>query len=219
MTAGSFFKSLARRSLTFIPHRHNLSLLARKHGTDKYANGYIAPYRHHLHPLRRKRLNLLELGVGGGRNPRRGGASLRMWRDYLPNSRIYGLDIYDKSCHEGRRIKIFQGDQNDPDFLKAVATEIGSLDVVIDDGSHVNEHVMTAFRTLFPLVARNGFYVVEDLCTAYWPEYGGEWRDLNSDRSSTAMFKKMIANALNAPIEPCQLIGILRCCYLFPFCH
>ncbi len=192
MAAHALWKSLARRALAFVPHRHDLGILARKHGTDKYANGYVAPYQHHFRSLRRRRLNVLEIGVGGGPSPERGGASLRMWRDYFPRSRIYGIDIYDKSAHEDRRIRIFRGDQNDPDFLRDVAERIGLLDVVVDDGSHVNEHVQTTFRTLFRHVRRGGYYVVEDLCTAYWPEYGGDWRDLTGAGTSMSMLKRML---------------------------
>ena len=50
---------------------------------------------------------------------------------------------------------------------------MGGLDVVIDDGSHVMEHLHASFRTLFPLLSDGGVYLVEDLHTAYWPQYGG----------------------------------------------
>ena len=122
-------------------------------------------------------MNLLEIGVGGYDDPKQGGHSLRMWKDYFPNANIYAIDLYDKSALQEPRIHIFQGSQADPDFLKWVAGEIGQLDIVIDDGSHVNEHVIVSFQTLFPLLADNGIYAIEDLHTAYLPDV---WRQPRS---------------------------------------
>lgn len=188
----NIWKPLARRLLFLVPHKHRLDVLARKYGTDKYLNKYTIAYERHFADIRRRRLNILEIGIGGGRHPDRGGESLRMWRDYFPNSMIYGLDIHDKRRHESRRIRVFQGDQNDPVFLARVAGEIGDLDIVIDDGSHVNEHMITSFRSLFPRVVDGGIYAIEDLSTAYWPEYGGEWERLNNDFTAVAMLKRLV---------------------------
>jgi hypothetical protein len=47
------------------------------------------------------------------------------------------------------------------------------FDIIIDDGSHVNEHVITTFEYLLPILNNEGLYVIEDTQTAYWPEYGG----------------------------------------------
>ncbi len=122
----------------------------------------------------------MEIGVGGYDSPISGGQSLRMWKYYFPRSQIYSLDIYDKSLLEESRIKIFRGSQNDPAFLKQVVDEIGSPDIIIDDGSHINEHMLTSFNTLFPLLAENGIYAIEDLQTSYWPEYGGDSYNLSA---------------------------------------
>jgi demethylmacrocin O-methyltransferase len=51
---------------------------------------------------------------------------------------------------------------------------------MIDDGSHLNEHVITPFRTLFPLLAEDGIYVIEDTQTSYWPKFGGDSYNLNN---------------------------------------
>ena len=102
-----------------------------------------------------------------------------MWRTYFPRGRIFGIDIFDKSCHQERRIKIFRGSQVDEPFLDEVVKSIGKLDIVIDDGSHLNEHVIRTFELLFPRMAENGFYVIEDTQTSYWKQYGGSSDDLN----------------------------------------
>ena len=80
---------------------------------------------------------------------------LRMWREFFPHATIWGLDILDKSAHAGKRINILRGSQNDADFLRSAAAQIGRIDI-IDDGRHINEHVLTSFGTLFSLLAPAG---------------------------------------------------------------
>jgi hypothetical protein len=48
-----------------------------------------------------------------------------------------------------------------------VVAEFGHPDIVIDDGSHFQPHINVTFDFMFPLVAKNGVYLVEDLHAAY----------------------------------------------------
>jgi len=175
----------------------NLKALAVINNTDKWgSHWYAGHYETHFAGLRRKRINLLEIGIGGYDDPGLGGGSLRMWRTYFPKGRIYGVDIYDKSLHNERRIKTFKGSQADEGFLLHVIGSIGHVDIIIDDGSHLNEHVLRTFAILFPRLGENGVYVIEDTQTSYWPEYGGSSNDL--DRADTVMgFLKKLADGLN----------------------
>lgn len=172
--------------------RSDLILLAKLHGTDKWGtHQYALHYQTHFERLRNRRLNLLEIGVGGHEDPNVGGHSLRMWKDYFYNSNICGIDIHDKSSLEEPRIQIFRGSQADPEFLKKVAAQIGRLDIIIDDGSHINEHVLVSFQTLFPLLAEGGIYAIEDLGASYWPDWGGS-NDLTCETTSIAICKRLI---------------------------
>jgi hypothetical protein len=178
------------------PLRSNLSLLARIHETDKWGgHWYTQHYQAHFHRLRKRRLNLLEIGVGGYGDPRAGGESLRMWKDYFPKANIYGIDIFDKSGLQEPRIRIFQGSQADPDFLRWVASQIGRLDIVIDDGSHLNEHMVISFQTLFPLLAEGGFYAIEDLHAAYMEDREGS--EAVGDRAPAIALCKRLVDGLN----------------------
>ncbi|MEL7486671.1 MAG: class I SAM-dependent methyltransferase [Pseudomonadota bacterium] len=174
-------------------YEHDLTRLAQLFGSDKADDhDYTPHYARHFQPLRKRRMNVLEIGVGGYDDPQAGGASLRMWKRYFPNSNIFALDIHDKSPHEEDRIRIFRGSQNDPEFLGKIVDEIGQLDIVIDDGSHVNEHILTSFHTLWPRLAPDGIYAIEDLETAYWPEYGGDSYNLDMADTSINFLKKRI---------------------------
>lgn len=50
---------------------------------------------------------------------------------------------------------------------------MGGIDIVIDDGSHIGADQIASFRVLFPLLAADGVYLIEDCHTAYWREFGG----------------------------------------------
>lgn len=152
----------------------SLQTLGQRHGTDKYAHGYLPIYERHIDFEVR---SLLEIGVFSGN-------SLRMWRDRFPHAQIYGLDI-DPSCREqaGERIDITIASQDDRQALRDLIARAHGFDVVIDDGSHVNELMIKSFETLWP--ATRKMYAIEDLANSYrdlTPHVGG-WPGMehNSD--------------------------------------
>lgn len=172
----------------------SLSEIAARSNTDK--GSYAKTYEAHLDPIRAQPLNLLEIGIGGYLDPQAGGASLRMWCEYLPNARIWGLDLFDKSPHAGPRIRIHQGSQDNPVVLDRIAREMGRIDVIIDDGSHMSAHVRFSFEHLFPKLAPGGLYFIEDLGTSYWPTHGGSF-DV-AEPSTSMNFLKTIPDRLNS---------------------
>jgi hypothetical protein len=111
---------------------------------------------------------MYEIGVQNG-------GSAQMWRQFLgPSSIIVGIDINPACRHVAdNQIYVKIGDQSDAGFLTAIVEEFGPPDIVIDDGSHKMEHINASFDFLFPLMPKNSIYMVEDLHTAYWEEYGG----------------------------------------------
>ncbi|MFY0714765.1 class I SAM-dependent methyltransferase [Seonamhaeicola sp. NFXS20] len=171
----------------------NLSKIARIHKTDKYGYHFYTPhYQNHFKTYKFKRNTILEIGVGGYEDPYIGGNSLRMWKSYFPFSKIYALDIYDKSFLQEKRIKIFKGSQVDYDFLDEIIKETGEPDIIVDDGSHVNEHVIKTFKHLFPKLKKGGIYVVEDTQTSYWEGYGGDSTNFDNKNTICGFFKSLI---------------------------
>jgi len=132
---------------------------------------YFDIYERHFERFRKRPIKMLEIGVHGG-------GSLRMWRDYFcEGSTIIGIDI-NPSCkeHEAENIHVHIGSQDDEDFLKEIAKKYGEFDIILDDGSHINSHVIKTFDTLYPHVSPNGVFLVEDMHTSYWPKFGGGLR-------------------------------------------
>jgi SAM-dependent methyltransferase len=129
---------------------------------------YFPAYETHFARYVNRPVLFFEIGCGQG-------GSLQLWKRYLgPHARIVGVDIRPevKKFSEDQ-IDIRIGDQSDTSFLESLLQEFGTPDVVLDDGSHVMQHIVTTFGFLYPRTANDGVYLVEDLHTAYWDEYGG----------------------------------------------
>jgi hypothetical protein len=151
-----------------------LTRIAIKHGTDKWGTHFYTPVYHELlSRWRDQPVRLLEIGVGGDDLQTLGGASLATWAEYFPRGQITGIDIAEKRLPLDARIKLFKGSQDDRGFLNSVCDARGPFDIIIDDGSHIPKHVVASFQVLFPLLAENGLYIIEDVQTAFWPNFGG----------------------------------------------
>jgi len=131
-------------------------------------NHYFPVYEKHFSRYVNRPVIFLEIGVYKG-------GSLQMWKRYFgPYAQIIGIDI-NPACaaFEEDQIAIRIGDQSDPAFLDSIIAEFGKPDIILDDGSHIMEHVKASFSHLYPKMADNGLYMVEDLQTSYWNEFGG----------------------------------------------
>jgi hypothetical protein len=154
--------------------REGLTELGTRYGTDKVsAHHYTMDYDRRFRALRDEPVTLLEIGVGGYGDPNEGGASLRMWRNYFDKGTIVGLDIMPKTLDLGENVHIEQGDQADPRTLHHLGETYGPFDIIVDDGSHRYDDIVQSWVILWDYLKDGGWYCVEDLQTAYWPEYGG----------------------------------------------
>lgn len=135
--------------------------------TDKRSGdgmGYTIFYEQWMAGMRDKPISLLEIGVNMG-------ASIIMWLEYFPNAKVYGVDIVPRTRPpESDRYKFFQGDQQNVDFWRATAPQMGPLDIVIDDGGHTCGQIEVSFRCLWPALRPGGLYCIEDLGAAYNPD-------------------------------------------------
>ena len=138
-------------------------------------NHYFDIYERHLSRFRGKNLVMLEIGVFGG-------GSLNMWRAYLgTEAKIIGIDI-NPECkqYESDGIEIFIGSQDDSTLIDKILKKYPNISIVLDDGSHVMQHMSASFELLYDHLDPNGVYIVEDTHTCYWPEYQGGLRQENS---------------------------------------
>ena len=129
---------------------------------------YFPIYERYLSQFANKTVLVFEIGVFKG-------GSLQLWQRYLgPYATLVGVDInQDCKRHEGLGVHVRIGDQKDEKFLLGLIEEFGIPDIVIDDGSHRMSDILATFNVLYPRLSKSGIYIVEDLHTAYWPEYEG----------------------------------------------
>ncbi|WP_159079876.1 class I SAM-dependent methyltransferase [Methyloceanibacter sp. wino2] len=156
---------------------------------DKWEQ-YLPVYESELGPRieRGAPLSLLEIGVQNG-------GSLELWLKVLPpNSHVVGIDV-DSRCRELRfsdGIEIHIGDATQLEFVTSALGE-RRFDVIIDDGSHLARDVITSFDILFERLKPGGVYIIEDMHTSYWPDYGGGFRL----RGAPIEWAKDLIDALN----------------------
>ncbi|MEV4256621.1 class I SAM-dependent methyltransferase [Spirillospora sp. NPDC049652] len=186
-------RALAALTAACEPRTPDLTALATRCASDKWGVHFYTPYyQRHLAPYADQRVRVLEIGIGGYQSPEHGGASLRMWRQYFRRGLVHGLDIHDKSALERPRMRTHRGDQGDAAFLAALADEIGPLDIVIDDGSHLSGDVLASFGVLFDRLAPGGLYVIEDLQTSYWPGWNGGHTDPDAPSTTVGHLKALV---------------------------
>lgn len=139
----------------------------RRNSSDKWEH-YFEIYDDLLSAFYGQRVNYLEIGVQSG-------GSLETARKlFAPDSTIVGMDI-DPGCKRledtGVATKVIIGSQSDDAILDQVIRQFPRLDVIVDDGSHIQADMIVSFLRLFPILSENGVYIIEDTHTNYSPQH------------------------------------------------
>jgi len=173
---------------------YTLCELGEKYLVDKTPVYGIHSYTPKYHALLNERRNniglFLEIGIGNYRLMSRvvkssdyiPGASLRMWRDYCPKAQIVGCDIDESTLFTDERITTIKTDQSNVDSLNQLIENVKKIqpyaDVILDDGSHIEEHMVTSFKTLWKLVKPGGLYIIEDIHISRIDNFANLHKDL-----------------------------------------
>jgi hypothetical protein len=145
---------------------------------DHYGSDKASLHNYHLlyseiilradRPIQR----LLEIGIGSN-NPGvasnmgvkgKPGASLRAFRDFLPEAQIIGADIDRGVMFREDRIVTHVVDQTDAAALVGLGQQIdGDLDVLIDDGLHSSHANLSVLLFGLQKVRDGGWIIIEDI--------------------------------------------------------
>ena len=153
-------------------------------------------YDRYFSKIKKQKLKIIEIGIGGHDMEDRGGSSLRSLAKYFKNSKIYGIDLINKKLHERKRIKTFKGSQVDKNFLTEICKTYGPFDIIIDDGSHFVEHQKKTFEIMFNFLNFEGIYIIEDVGSSYIKYLGGS-QELKSDSNLINYFLKKTHNVFS----------------------
>ena len=143
-----------------------------QHGSDK-----ASPHKYHYiygSILRNPGsiTSMLEIGLGTNNTDvvsnmgqmGRPGASLRAFRDFLPNAEIYGADIDKRILFKEERISTFFVDQTDLNsFAELDANVSKKFDLIIDDGLHSPNANIAVLIFALTRLKRDGWLVIEDV--------------------------------------------------------
>ena len=185
--------------------------LSTKHGSDKGSrHNYTTFYNLIFESIKLENLNIFEVGLGTNNinvPSNMGkfgvpGASLRLWKDYFPNSLIYGADV-DKGClFQEERIKTFFVDQTNSETIQKMWLdnfEKIELDILIDDGLHE----FNANKNFF----ENGIYILEDIDDSYLNEVNQWFDSLISEGKYS--YVGVVTLPINTDIQANNRIGII----------
>lgn len=120
------------------------------------------------------------------------GGSLFMWRDLFgPEARIIGVDLNPEAFKwKEHGFEIYIGNQSSPEFWRDFYKEVGSIDLLIDDGGHTNrQQIVTAINALDNMNP-GGIVIIEDTDTSFSKEFG------NPSRYSFLNFSKNYVDSL-----------------------
>lgn len=142
--------------------------------TDKNTtHSYIEIYENLFESKKYESNNILEIGIGNVY--KKNGGSIKLWKDYFPNSTIYGLDICDITNVNDEiinkdRIKLYTSiNAYEKTFIeKEFINKNLKFDILIDDGPHTLESMIFFIENYLPLLNKNGILVIEDIQDIHW---------------------------------------------------
>lgn len=149
--------------------------LFRRYGSDKSTDhDYHLVYAHILESLPTG-ASVLEVGLGTNNESivstmghlGHPGASLRAFRDYLPESSVHGADIDRDILFEEERIRTSWVDQTSSASVRALEAELpDQLHLVIDDGLHTPNANLQVLMLALRVLPVGGWLVIEDIIPA-----------------------------------------------------
>ena len=125
-------------------------------------HGYSKFYLKYLEKFKNNQLNILEIGSYSG-------ASAAAFSKYLPNSKIFCLDInISKFKYTSKNIEVFGVDiKNKFKVIKILETiffekKIRNFDLIIDDGSHKLSEILHCINFFIKYLKSGGIFIIED---------------------------------------------------------
>jgi hypothetical protein len=92
------------------------------------------------------------------------GASVRAFREHLPNAMIFGADVDTDTLFQEERIKTFYVDQTDLKTFEALGQNLPeAFDLIIDDGLHAPNANLAVLAFGLTRLKRQGWLVIEDI--------------------------------------------------------
>jgi cephalosporin hydroxylase len=114
-------------------------------------------------------LTLLEIGIQYG-------GSIKLWKDYFINGKIYGIDIDSvdkivvKDIINDNKIKLFFNSNGYDNNIINTLFKDTRFDFIIDDGPHTLESMIFFIINYSKLLKEDGVLIIEDVQNIGWIE-------------------------------------------------
>jgi len=142
--------------------------------TDKNTvHSYLELYETLLSPKKNTAKNILEIGIGDFKE--KNGGSIKLWKAYFPNAKIYALDILPKSrvldeIINDERVVLFTSTNayDEKFFNENILKKNLKFDLMLDDGPHTLESMKTFIRLYSKVMTDDGILIIEDIQSIDW---------------------------------------------------
>lgn len=143
--------------------------------TDKNTwHSYIEVYEKLFQAKRETATHVLEIGIGPYMP---NGGSILMWAGYFPNAQVHALDIIPMSgvnpilvphprIHLHTQCDAYQQSF----FVNTFLSKRMKFDILVDDGPHTIESMVTFIKQYSKVMKDDGIMVVEDIQSIDWIE-------------------------------------------------
>ena len=150
-------------------------------------DSYFQVYEEMFNQYVGKKITFVEVGVLQG-------GSLFMWREYFgKDARIIGVDLHPNAKElEKYGFEIYIGSQSDKNFWKNFYTKVGKIDILLDDGGHVNDQQIITLSESINNVNDGGIIMTEDVHTSYFKKFG------NPSKYSYINYSKFLIDVVNS---------------------
>ena len=142
--------------------------------TDKNTDhSYLELYETLLSSKKDTAKNILEIGIGDYRV--KNGGSIKLWKSYFTNAKIYALDIIpihrvlDELVNDERVVLFTSTNAYDEKFFNEnILKKNLKFDFMLDDGPHTLESMKTFIRLYSKVMTDDGILIIEDVQSINW---------------------------------------------------
>ena len=141
-----------------------LTTIGLKYNTDKATYHKFTELYDMVLTNKRNIKSMLEIGIFHG-------SSLKMWKEYLPNTIICAMDIDLNGDPHLPNVYCIYADQNSNESLKnaLVNLPINTYDLIIDDGGHRSSQQRRTFQIMWNQLNSGGTYKYTRMVSIkYW---------------------------------------------------
>ena len=148
---------------------------------------YFQVYEEMFNKYVGKKITFVEVGVLQG-------GSLFMWREYFgKTARIIGIDLHPNAKElEKHGFEIYIGSQSNKNFWRNFYAKVGKIDILLDDGGHVNDQQIITLSESVNNINDGGIIMTEDVHTSYFKKFG------NPSKYSYINYSKYLIDIVNS---------------------